>query len=319
MGQLLDTACDAGLLEETGALQSVEPEVVCAFSVIHLHISHFLPSHLIYTLIPFRHAFHLGNFERHMATVYITGGATGIGAATVQKFASNGDDVAVFDINQEAVEQLASEVDSGSVTYFETDVRNRDAVRKSIAAANEELGPPNTLFVNAGVQKLQGIFEMEDDDIDLIIDVNLKGALYTVAEAAALMRDASEGGTIVLMASDQALVGKEGSIVYGATKGGVAQMAKSLAVALSPHQIRVNAVCPATVKTPLTDGVFKWLADKHFDGDVDAAWAAEAELLPIGRVAQPPEIAEVVFFLSQPTSSFMTGALVPVDGGLTAQ
>jgi len=254
-----------------------------------------------------------------MATVYITGGATGIGAATVQKFASNGDDVAVFDINQEAVEQLASEVDSGSVTYFETDVRNRDAVRKSIAAANEELGPPNTLFVNAGVQKLQGIFEMEDDDIDLIIDVNLKGALYTVAEAAALMRDASEGGTIVLMASDQALVGKEGSIVYGATKGGVAQMAKSLAVALSPHQIRVNAVCPATVKTPLTDGVFKWLADKHFDGDVDAAWAAEAELLPIGRVAQPPEIAEVVFFLSQPTSSFMTGALVPVDGGLTAQ
>jgi 2-keto-3-deoxy-L-fuconate dehydrogenase len=121
------------------------------------------------------------------------------------------------------------------------------------------------------------------------------------------------------MASDQALVGKEGSIVYGATKGAVAQMAKSLAVALSPYGIRVNAVCPATVKTPLTEGVFQWLADKNFGGDVAAAWAAEAELLPIGRVAQPEEIAEVVYFLSQPTSSFMTGALVPVDGGLTAQ
>jgi 2-keto-3-deoxy-L-fuconate dehydrogenase len=254
-----------------------------------------------------------------MPTVYITGGATGIGAATVRKFASNGDDVAVFDVNEEAVEKLAGEVDSGSVTFFQTDVRSRDAVKASIADAARELGPPTTLFVNAGVQKLQGIFEMEDDDIDLIIDVNLKGALYTVAEAGALMRDAGEGGTIVLMASDQALVGKEGSIVYGATKGGVAQMAKSLAVALSPYGIRVNAVCPATVKTPLTDQVFKWLADKHFDGDVDAAWAAEAKLLPIGRVAQPPEIAEVVYFLSQPTSSFMTGALVPVDGGLTAQ
>jgi NAD(P)-dependent dehydrogenase (short-subunit alcohol dehydrogenase family) len=254
-----------------------------------------------------------------MSTIYITGGATGIGAATVRKFASHGDDIAVFDINREAVERLANDVDSGSVSFFETDVRSRESVRSSIATASQDLGPPTTLFVNAGVQKLQGIFEMQDEDIDLIIDVNLKGALYTVAEAASLMRDANQGGAIVLMASDQALIGKEGSIVYGATKGAVAQMAKSLSVALSTHRIRVNAVCPATVKTPLTEQVFQWLADKHFNGDTEAAWAAEAELLPIGRVAEPSEIAEVVYFLSQPTSSFMTGALVPVDGGLTAQ
>jgi NAD(P)-dependent dehydrogenase (short-subunit alcohol dehydrogenase family) len=254
-----------------------------------------------------------------LPTVYITGGATGIGAATVRKFATHGFDVAVFDINGEDVAKISAEINTGSVHFFETDVRNRQAVRTSIAAAGGKLGAPDALFVNAGVQKLQGVFEMEDEDIDLIIDVNLKGTLYTVAEAAALMRDAGKGGTIVLMASDQALVGKEGSIVYGATKAGVAQMAKSLALALSPHKIRVNAVCPATVKTPLTDQVFSWLADKHFDGDVDAAWAAEAEMLPMGRVAEPEEIAEVVFFLSQPTSSFMTGALVPIDGGLTAQ
>ena len=208
---------------------------------------------------------------------------------------------------------------AGSITYFETDVRQRSAVRQSIAAAAEQLGAPTALFVNAGIQKLAGIFEMEDEDIDAIIDINLKGALYTVAEAAALMRDAGNGGTIVLMASDQALIGKEGSIVYGATKGAVAQMAKSLSMALVEYGIRVNAVCPATVKTPLTDQVFQWIADKHFSGDRDAAWAAEAKTLPIGRVAAPEEIAEVVYFLSQPTSLFMTGALVPVDGGLTAQ
>jgi NAD(P)-dependent dehydrogenase (short-subunit alcohol dehydrogenase family) len=254
-----------------------------------------------------------------MPSVYITGGATGIGAASVRKFASSGFDVAVFDINAEAVRQLAAEEHSGSVTFFKTDVRNRSVVRNSIAEAAETLGPPTALFNNAGIQKLAGIFEMEDEDIDAIIDVNLKGTLYTVAEVAALMRDAGNGGTIVLMASDQALVGKEGSIVYGATKGAVAQMAKSLSLALSPFGIRVNAVCPATVKTPLTEKVFKWLADKHFDGDIDAAWAAEAELIPIGRVAEPEEIAEVVYFLSQPTSTFMTGALVPIDGGLTAQ
>ena len=254
-----------------------------------------------------------------MTSVYITGGATGIGAAAVRKFAAVGYDIAVFDINAAAVAQLAAEGHSGSIHFFATDVRNRDAVRQSVAAAASALGPPTSLFVNAGIQKLAGIFEMEDEDIDAIIDVNLKGALYTVAEVAALMRDADNGGTIVLMASDQALVGKEGSIVYGATKGAVAQMAKSLSVALSPYGIRVNAVCPATVKTPLTERVFQWIADKNFAGDTEAAWAAEAKLLPLGRVAQPEEIAEVVFFLSQETSSFMTGALVPVDGGLTAQ
>jgi len=254
-----------------------------------------------------------------MASVFITGGATGIGAASVRKFAADGFDVAVFDINADAVQQLASEGHSGSISYFETDVRQRDAVRASVAAAAVKLGAPSALFVNAGIQKLAGIFEMEDEDIDAIIDVNLKGALYTVAEVAALMRDAGAGGAIVLMASDQALVGKEGSIVYGATKGAVAQMAKSLSMALVEYDIRVNAVCPATVKTPLTEQVFQWIADRHFSGDKDAAWAAEAKTLPIGRVAAPEEIAEVVYFLTQPTSSFMTGALVPVDGGLTAQ
>ena len=168
-------------------------------------------------------------------------------------------------------------------------------------------------------KSLPVFFEMEDEDIDAMIDINLKGVLFTVAEAAALMRDAGNGGTMVLMASDQALIGKEGSIVYGATKGAVAQMAKSLSMALVEYGIRVKAVCPATVKMPLTDQVFQWIADKHFSGDRDAAWAAEAKTLPLGRVAAPEEIAEVVYFLSQPTSSFMTGALVPVDGGLTAQ
>ena len=121
------------------------------------------------------------------------------------------------------------------------------------------------------------------------------------------------------MASDQVFAGKEGSIVYGATKGGVAQLAKSLSVELSPLGIRINAVCPATVKTPLTDVIFEKVGQQSFDGDADRAWAAEAQTIPLGRIATPEEIASVVYFLSQPASSFMTGALVPVDGGFTAQ
>ncbi len=141
-----------------------------------------------------------------------------------------------------------------------------------------------------------------------MIDINLKGVLFTVAEAAALMRDAGNGGTMVLMASDQALIGKEGSIVYGATKGAVAQMAKSLSMALVEYGIRVKAVCPATVKMPLTDQVFQWIADKHFSGDRDAAWAAEAKtLLPTPGCRAGRDRRGSVF--SQPA------AVVVVDGG----
>jgi NAD(P)-dependent dehydrogenase (short-subunit alcohol dehydrogenase family) len=121
------------------------------------------------------------------------------------------------------------------------------------------------------------------------------------------------------MASDQVFAGKEGSIVYGATKGGVAQLAKSLSVELSQFNIRVNAVCPATVKTPMTEKIFRDLGEKRFGGDTDAAWQAEADTIPLGRIAAPEEIANVVYFLSQSDSSFITGALIPIDGGFTAQ
>jgi 2-keto-3-deoxy-L-fuconate dehydrogenase len=253
-----------------------------------------------------------------MACVIITGGATGIGAATVRKFATEGFDVAVLDVNVEAGTKLAEEKHKGSITFFQADVSNKDGIKKAVDQAVEKLGPPTVLFANAGIQRLSSLFDLKEEDVDTIININLKGAIYTVLAVATHMRE-QKSGNIVLMGSDQAFVGKEGSIVYGATKGAVAQLTKSLSVELTPLGIRVNAVCPATVKTPLTDGVFRFLADKHFNGDINAAWQAEADMLPIGRVAQPSEIAEVVYFLSQPASSFMTGALVPVDGGLTAQ
>ena len=108
-----------------------------------------------------------------MAIVYITGGATGIGAATVRKFVSGGDRVVVFDINDSAMEELIREFESGMVHFFKTDVRSRNEVRQSMGEALDKVGPPEALFVNAGIQKLQCIFDMEDEDIDLIIDVNL--------------------------------------------------------------------------------------------------------------------------------------------------
>jgi len=250
--------------------------------------------------------------------VVITGGATGIGAAAVRKFASEGYDVALLDINSEAGTELSEEKHRGKIRFFQTDVRHKNALQESVDQAVQQFGPPSVLFANAGIQKLSSLFSLKEEDVDAIIDVNLKGTLYAVTAVAPFMRE-TRSGHIVLMASDQAFVGKEGSIVYGATKGAVAQLTKSLSVELSPLGIHINAVCPATVRTPLTERIFQDIADTQFEGDIDAIWKAEAEAIPIGRVATPEEIAEVVFFLTQPASSYMTGALIPVDGGLTAQ
>lgn len=253
-----------------------------------------------------------------MSLVVITGGATGIGAATVRKFADQGYDVALLDINVEASESLVQEAHEGEVVFFETDMRDRKAIQASVDKAVEKFGTPSVLFANAGIQRLSSLFELKDEDVDAIIDVNLKGVIYTVAAVATFMRDAGKG-SIVLMSSDQVFAGKPGSIVYGATKGGVAQLAKSLSVELSPLGIRINAVCPATVRTPLTDVIFEGVAKAEHGGDLEAAWAEEGRAHPIGRVADPREIANVVYFLSQSEASFMTGALIPVDGGFTAQ
>jgi NAD(P)-dependent dehydrogenase (short-subunit alcohol dehydrogenase family) len=236
----------------------------------------------------------------------------------VRKFAKEGYDVALLDINKEASIAIAKEGHPGTVAFFETDVANRKSIEEAVGQAVKQFGTPTVLFANAGIQKLSSLFELKDEDVDAIININLKGALYTVAAVAKFMRDAREG-SIILMASDQVFAGKEGSIVYGATKAGVAQLAKSLSVELSPLGIRVNAVCPATVKTPMTEQIFEKIGEECFEGDTEAAWAAEAKTIPLGRIAVPEEIANVVYFLSQPESSFMTGALIPIDGGFTAQ
>ena len=107
-------------------------------------------------------------------------------------------------------------------------------------------------------------------------------------------------------------------LAYGASKGAIGQITKSLALDLAEHNIRVNAVCPGTIKTPLSEAAVKRWADWEFDGDVQKAWQVEAARYPLQRVGTPEEVAELVYFLSTESSSFITGSLVSIDGGLTA-
>lgn len=252
-----------------------------------------------------------------MKTAFITGGATGIGAATVKKFITEGVNVGFFDTNAKDAEKLAVEMGTDSVLFIEGDVRNAHQQEQAIQQTIGRFGSMDMVFANAGIHQSNSILDVTDEALDLIIDVNLKGVIYTVRAAAKHMI-ANGGGSIVIMASDQSFIGKPCSFSYGLTKGALGQITKSLALDLSEYHIRVNAVCPATIRTPLSEEAMQRWADREFDGNVEHAWSLEAKAHPLGRVGTPQEVANFVYFLASDAAEFVTGSLHLIDGGLTA-
>ena len=182
-----------------------------------------------------------------MKTAFITGGATGIGAATVKKFVNQGYKVGFIDTNPQAADSLAIDLKE-NIYFYKGDVRKVSDQIAAIEGTIAKFGEIDAVFANAGIHQSNSILTVTDEEIDTIIDINIKGIVITVRETAKKMKD-SGGGSIVIMASDQALIGKPNSFSYGMTKGALGQITKSLALDLSTHQIRVNAVCPATIKT----------------------------------------------------------------------
>lgn len=244
-------------------------------------------------------------------SVFVTGGALGIGAAAVAAFVRDGRKVGVVDTNIAAGKALEERFGRDTCRFFAGDVRRGADIGTAIKATEAAFGPLGVVFANAGVHRFNSILDVTDADLDLLVDINIKGTVRTLAEAVPRLK-AAGGGAVVINASDQALIGKRNSLVYGLTKGALGQMAKSLALDLAPHGIRVNAVCPGTTRTALTDAIFDRLPDPA------AAWAAEAAIYPAGRVGTPEDVAELVVFLASDRAGFITGSLHSVDGGLTA-
>ena len=251
-----------------------------------------------------------------MKTAFITGGATGIGAATVTKFINKGYKVGFLDSNIKAAKSLVDTFKE-QVFFYQGDVRKTTDQIAAIAGTINKFGAIDTVFANAGIHQSNSILTATDDDIEQIIDINIKGVIITIRETSKQMIK-SGGGSIVIMASDQALKGKTNNFTYGLTKGALGQMTKSLALDLAEHNIRVNAVCPATIKTPLADKAIQRWADAEFNGDIDKAWAIEAKDHPIGRVGLSEDVANLVYFLASAEAGFITGSLHSIDGGLTA-
>jgi len=251
-------------------------------------------------------------------TVFITGGATGIGAASVRKFIGEGWNVGFMDINSAEAEKLVAELGvPGRLLFVEGDTRRRGDINRAVTATAGKFGGLDCVFANAGIHRRNTLLDVEDEELDLVIDTNIYGTVNTLREAVPHIIKAG-GGSVVINASDQWYVGKAHTFAYGLTKGALGQITRSLSIDLGPYGIRVNAVCPGTIHTPLVDNLFEKFS-KTDNKTIEEYWKEENALYARGSAGRPEEVAEMVFFLASDKSSFCTGGHYLVDGGLVAR
>jgi NAD(P)-dependent dehydrogenase (short-subunit alcohol dehydrogenase family) len=241
--------------------------------------------------------------------VLITGGATGIGRAAAQAFAHRGAKVVIGDVDDRAAETVKLIEDGGgTATFVETDVVSGSQVKNLVDTAVGTYGRLDAAFNNAGVlPPTAPLVEMTEEQWDQVVDVDLKGVFLSLKHELAHMVSAG-GGAIVNMASVAGVIADPGMAPYVAAKHGVVGLTKAAGIEYAAQNVRVNAVAPGLVATPMTQ---RWLDDP----EVHAALMANS---PIGRPAQPEEIAGAVLFLCSDAASFMTGQVHLIDGGQTA-
>lgn len=226
--------------------------------------------------------------------VLVTGGSRGIGLATAKRFAEMGDKVAVT---------YNSTPPSGDFVAVQCDVTKQADVDRAFDEIEAQLGPVEVLVSNAGVTKDGLLLRMKENDFADVIDANLTGAFRVCKRATQSMLRARKG-RMILVSSVVGLLGQAGQANYAASKAGLVGFARSLARELGSRSITVNVVAPGPVDTDMT----RTLGEEKLK--------AFAELVPLGRIASPEEIAGVIAFLASADAAYITGAVIPVDGGL---
>ena len=250
-------------------------------------------------------------FEGKVALV--TGGGSGIGRATALAFAREGARVMVSDISAQGAAQTVDRIrdTGGEAAFMKADVADAGEVDALIAATVARYGRLDAAHNNAGIEGPVALpLEYPDDEFDRVLAVNLKGVWLCLKAELRHMLDAG-GGAIVNTASAAGLIGSPTIAAYNASKHGVVGLTKSFALAYARRNVRINAVCPGLIQTPMLQRAFG-------SGDTETAMAL-ARREPVGRLGTPEEVAEAVVWLCSDAASFVTGHAMPVDGGFVAQ
>ena len=239
--------------------------------------------------------------------VLITGGNSGIGLETVKLFLEEGANVIFTGRRQEALDEVSSELE-GNFLAVKSDAASLEDSKKLIAAATEKYGKLDVAFLNAGVAFFQPIAEITEEHYDEIFDINVKGPFFTIKE---LIPNMKEGGVIISNTSIVNQKGFPGAGVYSASKAALRSLTRVLANELSANKIRTVSVAPGPIETPIYGKM------DMSEEEVNEMGASFAQSVPLGRFGQSVEVAKTVLFLASDEASYINGAEVPVDGGLS--
>jgi NAD(P)-dependent dehydrogenase (short-subunit alcohol dehydrogenase family) len=244
----------------------------------------------------------------------ITGASTGIGRASALRFGDEGARLVLLDVAEADGAQVAREVErrGGTACFVPGDVSRRQDNERALALCAERYGALDILFCNAGITLPKTLPASDDKEIDRLLAVNLLGPMYAARRAITMMLEQPTGGTILFTASKTGLVAQTDSPVYCASKGAIVMLAKALALDYATRGIRVNALCPGIIDTPM----LRRFADAM--PDPAASWAAYSAAQPMGRLGTAEECADAALWLVSDEASFITGIALPVDGGFTA-